>query len=119
MCYFFIESSFICIRCSTRVVWLFLIVLFNVLFDVLSVYFLIYFSTGYIVASFWMFMLSLTCVSMRRLVGMSRPPCLFSGFVFSSCPCVLSSCLRSFVIRFTPLEVNNHPYCCSVFFFLF
>jgi len=54
MCYFFIEF-------------------FNVLFDVLSVYFLIYFSIGYIVASFGMFMLSLNCVSMRRLVGMSTP----------------------------------------------
>jgi len=50
MCYFFIEF-------------------FNVLFDVLSVYFLIYFSIGYIVASFGMFMLSLTCVSKGRLVG--------------------------------------------------
>ena len=50
---------------------------------------------------------------------MSRPPCLFSGsFVFSSCPCVLSSCLHSFVIQFTPLEVNSiHPYCRSVFLF--
>ena len=31
---------------------------------------------------------------------------------------MLYSCLCSFVIQFTPLEFNNHPYCCSIFFLL-
>ena len=60
LCVFMTESSFICIRCSTQVVWLVLIVFFNVLFDVLLVYFLMYFLIGWIVGSFGMFMLSLT-----------------------------------------------------------
>ena len=72
----------------------------------------------FLVCSFGMFLLLLNWVSTRRLVGMSRPPCHFFFFPFT-CPCVLSSCLCSFVIQFKPLEVNNHLYCWRVLFFLF